>query len=446
MELRRILHPAVLFVAPVMASFLAWSVPGSSTALRGFTHRSELAPGGVALLVGWYLLCAAILVFAYRVGAATPPPATLERYTTDPALERRLFRLLWVLATVGVGYALIKAATTVDVLAVLRGGTANELTAALDGQAGVATLRYAAALALPVGVYLWRQGAVRLPEVVWSAVLLAVDAVFASRLAILMALVVFAFLHRARRPEARVRIRTVAIAVLVLMTALTLLNSLRNENYYAAHGVSSPLAANGYQLLTYVGSPFQVSLGVADAIAAGRYPDQYTAAHATGLWMPTFLRGPAATEQSADNAETRRAQGTEFAFSTDSLPRGQERYASSVDVADSLTTNSAFADVLSDFGYWGLLGLALTLGVVGLFLGHLAQYRSVIAAGAGIVGYGVAEMWRTYLFSQGIVVFLLVAVLGGAVALSVLSPARRSTPAGPTTPGAPMTPAGSAAS
>jgi hypothetical protein len=121
---------------------------------------------------------------------------------------------------------------------------------------------------------------------------------------------------------------------------------------------------------------------------------------------------------------TRQAQGTSFAFSTDSLPRGGERYASTVDVADTLTTNSAFADVLSDHGYWGLFGLALTTGVVGLLLGHLGQYRSVVAAGAGVVGYGVVELWRTYLFGQGIVVFLLIAVLGGAVALSVLSPAR----------------------
>jgi len=429
MDLRRILHPAVLLLAPVAVSALAWSVPGSSTALRGFAHRAEAAPGGLVLLVAWYLLCAALLVLGHRVGAATPALPTLARYATDPVLERRLFRLLWGLASVGVGYALVRAASTVDVLAVLGGGTANELTAALDGEAGVATLRYAAALALPVGVYLWQRGVVRLPELVWSAVLLAVDAVFASRLAILMALVVFAFLYRARRPAARVRLRTVAIAVLVLAIALTLLNSLRNENYYAAHGVSSPLAANGYQLLTYAGSPFQVSLGVADRIASGRYPDQYPAARATGLWVPTFLRGPAATEQSADASVTRQAQGTSFAFSTSSLPRGSERYASSVDVADTLTTNSAFADVLSDHGYWGLFGLALTIGVVGLLLGHLGQYRSVVAAGAGVVGYGVAELWRTYLFSQGIVVFLLIAVLGGAVALSVLSPARSPVPA-----------------
>jgi len=428
MLLRRVLHPAVLLLAPVVASVLAWSVPGSSTALRGFAHRSTFAPGGVALLVGWYLLCAAILVLGHRVGAATPPPATLARYATDPVLERRLFRLLWLLATIGVGYALVRAAATVDIIAVLGGGTANELTAALDGEAGVATLRYAAALALPVGAYLWRRGVVGLPEVVWSAVLLAIDALFASRLAILMALVVFAFLHRARRPDARVRLRTVAIAVVVLVTALTLLNSLRNENYYRAHGVSSPLVANGYQLLTYVGSPFQVSLGVADAIAAGGYPDQYSATHATGMWVPTFLRAPAATEQSADDSVTRQAQGTGFEFSTDSLPRGSERYASSVDVADTLTTNSAFADVLSDHGYWGLFGLALTTGVVGLLLGHLGQYRSVVAAGAGIVGYGVAELWRTYLFSQGIVVFLLVAVLGGAVVLSALTPTRAPVP------------------
>ena len=80
-------------------------------------------------------------------------------------------------------------------------------------QAGVATLRYAAAVALPVGVHLWRRRVLRLPEVVWSALLLAVDALFASRLALLMAVVVFAFLHRARHPDARVPVRAVAVTV-----------------------------------------------------------------------------------------------------------------------------------------------------------------------------------------------------------------------------------------
>ena len=424
MLLRRVLHPTVLLLAPVVASLVAWSVPGSSTALRGFARRSELAPGGLGVLVAWYLLCATVLVLGHRLGAATAPLASLARYESDPALERRLFRLLWGLATLGVGYSLARAAATVDVLGALGGGTGNDLTAALGGQAGVATLRYAAAVALPVGVHLWRRGVLRLPEVVWSALLLAVDALFASRLAILMAVVVFAFLHRARHPDARVPVRAVAVTVVVLLAALTLLNSLRNENYYRAHGVDNPLGASAYQLLTYVGSPFQVSLGVADAIATGRYPDQYPAAHAAAMWVPTFLRGPAATEQSPDDAAARRAQEIGFSFSTSSLPRGGQRYAATVDVADSLTTNSAVADVLSDYGYWGLFGLVLTSGVVGLLLGHLGQYRSVAAAGAGVVGYGVAELWRTYLFSQGIVVFLLVAVLGGAVVLSILAGTR----------------------
>jgi len=429
MELRRVLHPAVLLLAPVVASVLAWSVPGSSTALRGFAHRAEAAPGGLILLAAWYLLCAALLVLGHRLGAATPPAVSLARYETEPVLERRLFRLLWVLAAIGVGYSVVQAVATVDVLAALGNGTGNDLTAALDGQAGPATLRYAAALALPVGVHLWRRGQVRLPEVVVSALLLVVDALFASRLAILMAVVVFAFLHRARNPGARIRWGTVLVAVVVLLASLTLLNSLRNENYYRAQGVSSPLAANGYQVLTYVGSPFQVSLGVADAVAAGRYPDLYSPTRAAGLWVPTFLRGPEATEQTPDDLAARRAQGASFSFSTASLPRGGERYASSVDIADSLTTNSAFADVLSDHGYWGLFGLALTIGVVGLLLGHLGQYRSVVAAGAGVVGYGVAELWRTYLFGQGIVVFLLVAVLGGAVVLAAVKPARSAVPA-----------------
>jgi hypothetical protein len=425
MPLRLTLRPGVLLLAPVLLSALAWAVPGASTTLRGFSHRADVTLGGLAVLVGWYLLCTGLLVLGHRCGSATPQSAVLARFDDDPVLERRLFRLVAVLAAAGVGYSLVVAASTVDVLAALEGSTGNDLKAALGGAAGPATLRYATALAAPMGVHLWRRGLVGPTEAAGSVLLLAVNALFASRLAVLMAVVVYLFLSCSRRPRARVRWSALAVAALVLFGALTALNSLRNENYYTAQGVESPLAANGYQLLTYLGAPFQVSLGVADAIASGRYPEQYGAEHAAGLWVPTFLRAPQDAEQTPDGYVLRHERGDGFVIASDGLPRAGERYASIVDVADTLTTNSAFADVLSDYGYAGLLALALSTAAVGALLGHLARYRSVVVAAGGVVGYGVAELWRTYLFSQGIVVFLLVAVLGGAVVVASTRPARR---------------------
>lgn len=420
MRLRPFLHPAVLLLVPVLLSAAAWSVPGTSSALRGFEHRSEPTVGGLAVLGGWYLLCTGLVVLGHRCGAGLPRLPALARFDADPVLERRLYRMVWILAAAGVGYSLVRAAATVDIAAALAGSTGNDLKAALGGEAGLATLRYATAVAAPMGVHLWRRGLLGGLDAASGVVLLGVNALFASRLAVLMAVVVFVFLHVSRRPDARVRWSAVALTAVLVLGALTLLNSLRNENYYAAHGVDGPLAANGYQLLTYLGAPFQVSVGVADAIADGRYPEQYGAARAAHLWVPTFLRGPDDVEQTTDDRAARHAQGAEFTYSTGSLPRGGERYAATVDVGDTLTTNSAFADVLSDYGYGGLLALALSVGVIGLLLGHLDRYRSVVVAAGGVVGYGAAELWRTYLFSQGITVFLLLGVLGGAVALSLL--------------------------
>lgn len=431
MRLRHFLHPAVLLLAPVLLSAAAWSVPGTSAALRGFGHRSEVTIGGLAVLGGWYLLCTGLIVLGHRCGAGLPRLPALARFDDDPVLERRLYRLIWVLAAVGVGYSLVRAAAVVDIGAALGSSTGNDLKAALGGEAGIATLRYATAVAAPMGVHLWRRGLLGGLDAASSVVLLGVNALFASRLAVLMAVVVFVFLLVSRRPGARVRWSAVALLAVLVLGALTLLNSLRNENYYAAQGVDSPLAANGYQLLTYLGAPFQVSVGVAGAIADGRYPQQYGATRAAQLWVPTFLRGAEDTEQSPDDQAARRAQGDEFTFSTGSLPRGGERYASTVDVGNTLTTNSAFADVLSDYGYGGLLGLALTVGVIGVLLGHLDRYRSVVVVAGGVVGYGAAELWRTYLFSQGIVVFLLVSVLSGAAALALL---RLRAPAPATSP------------
>src|SRR3954471_13569831 len=119
MPLRLALRPGVLLLAPVLLSALAWAVPGASTTLRGFSHRAEASLGGLVVLAGWYLLCTGLLVLGHRCGAAAPQPAVLARFDHEPVLERRLFRLVAVLAAAGVGYSLVVAASSVDVLAAL---------------------------------------------------------------------------------------------------------------------------------------------------------------------------------------------------------------------------------------------------------------------------------------------------------------------------------------
>ena len=97
-------------------------------------------------------------------------------------------------------------------------------------------------------------------------------------------------------------------------------------------------------------------------------------------------------------------------LASDSAQAGTERYLSFVSIANSLTTNSAFADTFSRHGWWGLLYVCLTLGVAGFLFGHFLRYECTLSAAAGVLAYAVAEFWRIFLFAQGIVVYLLLVV------------------------------------
>jgi hypothetical protein len=253
-------------------------------------------------------------------------------------------------------------------------------------------LRYTTAVAAPIGLYLWRRGRSSGLLALWNVLLLVANALFSSRLALMLALVVYLVLLACLRKDAKVRLRTILMITVLSFAILTLLNSMRNADYYSEAGVLDPVQMNMYQVLTYLGTPFQVSIGSAPAMLTGRFPDNGNAWSALEVLVPTFLGG---------NRDGLSASGA-------------GRYGYQVDVNPALTTNSAFADTFSAFGWWGLLYVLVGLGVAGILYGHASQYKSVVVAVAGVMGYGIAEVWRIYLFNQGITVYIAIAVTASA--------------------------------
>jgi hypothetical protein len=75
------------------------------------------------------------------------------------------------------------------------------------------------------------------------------------------------------------------------------------------------------------------------------------------------------------------------------------------------------------YGIFGALAFAV-LGfavlVAGVIAGAASRYRSYVFLAGLVVGYCLAEWWRTYVLNQGIIHFLiLVVVLWGVVGASV---------------------------
>lgn len=382
-------RPWVLLLAPVLVSFLAWSVPGEGTFLRGFAVRSDLSWSAAFVLGAWYLGCVLVLSFGVSVGRSIRPSAAFLVLAQERSFERVFYRLLTTLSLIGVVGAYWLVTRQTSILGALSSEQANLLSTALLDGSSVGTLRYVASVAAPIGVILALERRDSWLLAMINVVLLFGVVLLSSRLSLIMATAIFVFLYYQRRPSARLRIRVLVPAVALLFALLALFNYTRNAGYYRSLGVENPFLMNVYQILSYVGAPSQVSVGVADAISGGRFPRPVGAIDALQAVVPTFLQTQKGDKSAAVDLGL---------------------YAYQVDIAPNLNANSSFADVYALWGWWGLVYTLLVLGIAAALFEHFRQYASVVAVMSGVVAYGLLEYWRGYLFNTGNIVFLVLAV------------------------------------
>ncbi|MDZ4266859.1 MAG: O-antigen polymerase [Mycobacterium sp.] len=411
--------PAVLILAPVSASFLAWFVlvamqrleqsQTASEALTGFSAPAPVSGRGIALLLLWYFAIVMVSMVGFWWGTHRSRPLTGSDRTNTAWFERRYFFLILAAGAVGVGYSFMKVGGIPAIIASLSEQTANDFSNALSGFAGPQTLRYATILAAPIGVYLWRKKVVGWPYMVAGVLLLVANAMIASRLSLLMACAVYlAAWVRGREPRAAgagSRARTVIAVALIVLSGfgvLTMLNYVRNANYYREAGVSNPVAMNVYQSGAYLAVPAQVSLGVADAVGRGAWENQGGPVTSVAAVQPTFLQF---NKVAKDDSWKQSAV-----------------YGYSVTFAGNFFTNSVFADTYAEYGTWGWLYTIVAYGVAGYAFARIFSFSPVIAASAGVVGYCFLEVWRVQILIYGIVIFLLLLTAASAVVAARLRP------------------------
>ena len=411
--------PAVFILAPVVASFLAWSAlvarqrlggpQVASEALMGFSVPAQASGRGIALLLLWYCAIVMVSMVGFWLGTHRSRAASSEERTNTVWFERRYFFLLLAAGAVGVGYAFFKVGGIPAIVDSLSEQTANDFSNALSGFAGPQTLRYATILAAPIGVYLWRKKVIGWPYMVAAVLLLVANSMIASRLALLMACTVYlaAWVRgRESRPVGgHSALRTWVAIVLIALSGfavLTALNYFRNANYYRDAGVTNPVAMNMYQTGAYLAVPAQISLGVSDAVAGGAWENEGGAAASLAAVQPTFLQfNKVAKDDSWKQASV---------------------YGYSVTFAGNFFTNSVFADTYAEHGVWGWLYTIVAYGFAGYAFARVFSFSPVLAASAGVVAYCFLEVWRVQILTYGIVIFLLLLTAGSAFLVSRLRP------------------------
>jgi hypothetical protein len=385
---RVVSRPLWLVILPASVSLAAWAVPMPVGVRRGFDVREHVDLLAIASLVTWYGILALAASVGWALGRERHPLTGLDR-ADDGWVYRRL---TWIGALGVIGmYASVQLHSPGLLLTALREHQFNLVREGVPLAPGISTLRYATIVSGAIALH--RLAIVRERRLVHvlNLMLLAGNVLTASRLALMMSVLVFAGLTALRheghgRTRRRIRKGTLALAALAALALLTFANYARNANFYEqTQRTTNPAAMMLSEVITYVGAPFQV------AIATTR--DE--SVHLDGA-------------ETVDGAE--RLLTPTFFGSQESAAPGSEWYRGRVSIELGLTTNSALAQVYGLAGLWALPLVGFLYAVAGFVMGHLSRYRSHMALGTFVIGYCFAETWRIYLLNQGIVWFLLLAL------------------------------------
>ncbi|NJO02830.1 MAG: hypothetical protein HC880_15140 [Bacteroidia bacterium] len=184
-------------------------------------------------------------------------------------------------------------------------------------------------------------------------------AFFGRRLQLICSIFVFIGLLGTQRELPRhFNVRKVLMVGVFIFGMLIIATTLRNYNSYEELGYSSPIWVTLANISSYLGAPFQVSLGI----------------------------------------------GNNFSDALRGVP-----YQELTDIHYTLTANSAFTSMIELYGITGFVYMMVIIFGFGLLAGWLHANRSnYLFTGYPILMYAFAELWRINLFSTGIFFTLLI--------------------------------------
>jgi hypothetical protein len=401
LSLETAVRPHTLLLVGACLSLLAWAIPWGGAipaVLRGFAQETPWTLHGALFLLGWYVFFFAVAIAGFALGRRIP---VLQRAERVPWESYYVFLSILSLVGTAYSYAYVYAKSPHAISDAFLHHQFNAVRKVLPYSSGPQTLRYAATLAGAIAVFELGQRHFRALHFVNVGLLLFAAAI-ASRASLIIAAIAVAGLTARHVHTARVRPRKVIgvllLGLVALFLGLSLLSYSRSADFYHEFNVRDPLVMNVDEMVRYLGNPFQAAVAVSNNVTKWPVAPASAAAGTRVFLLPTY---------SNKNVPA-------------SVARGEVRYEKLVTIPASQTTNSVLALTYGVFGVlaFPVLGLAVLLACV--IAGHASRYRSYLFLASLVVAYCLAEWWRTYVLNQGIVQFLILAlVFWGVVGASV---------------------------
>jgi hypothetical protein len=252
-------------------------------------------------------------------------------------------------------------------------------------------LRYASSLAGGIAIFELGRRRVHWLHIL-NVLLLLFSAAIASRASLIIAAIAVAGLAARHADIVHVRARrvvgTLLLGLVALFLTLTLLSYSRDANFYRSYNVRDPLVMNLDEMVRYVGIPFQAAVAVSNRVRKWPAAPASAAAGTRVFVLPTYVSKHVPP----------------------SVARGETRYEKVVAIPASQTTNSVLALTYGVFGALAFAVLGFVVLVGGVIAGYASRYRSYVFLAGLVIAYCMAEWWRTYVFNQGIIQFLILAL------------------------------------
>ena len=362
-----IAKPYLVVLYTTALSFTFWLFPSFNGNVRkGFENYFSPSVIGIVTCILWLTVIFLQSYSGFKIGSRLKiSTERLDKYVGIDSY--RPYAIITILGLVGIFFVVLKIISALGfsgAMSSIFSGHANDLKSVLydDYSVGLPSLRYMAIPASALGLYHFMHKRYLGISIISIASLLLISIV-SSRLSIIYAIFIFLCLIYT---SSNIKLNGIKIIVgiFVIFNLLTVLNYSRNSNFYKSIGISNLYAAGFSEIVTYVGSPFQGFL------AAGDYRDLL-------------------------------------------FPKSEEETHSYTGISIQLSTNSSFLELLRENGLKeAFLYVTFSSFLGGLLMGIGQRNKdNLLSLITGIVGYCFAEVWRVFLFGQGIFATLLIVTI-----------------------------------
>lgn len=360
--MKLLLRPYNVCIITIIMSFIFWIFPNFDILRKGFTEKNPIFDFSLVYIFSIYML----FYFSVYIGFKKSKKIKfLNKYNRsyNNIKSKKIYKIYLLISTIGVMFTLISIIKILGLSEIYKWinlGQANKLKYALykNYSLGLLSLRYISAQSF--ALMLIRRVYFKIKSKFDYVALfnIFVCTIIASRLLLIYSIFSFVLYGISIGKLRGIKTSKKFLFILFIYITLNFLTFTRTKNFYLKYYGLGFLGSGFSEILTYLGTPFQGSLTMARLILSDNF-----------LTLDKF-----------------------YIIST---------------IERSLTTNSSIVQLYFQYGYYYILIFILT----GLFFGYLSRlflfYKNTCLFFVySMILYCFAEVWRTFIFFEGITITL----------------------------------------